>query len=474
MRTIRAGQIQSLFAGNIRKLLEECVIDYEKLYEIRLRTGRPVFLCYGDGEKFLRTGNGMPYRVTRQDLKETLEYISGYSLYAYEDEICQGYLSVQGGHRVGITGKVILDGEHIRGMKYISCINVRLAHQVQGCADEVLPYIRNGEQVYHTLIIAPPRCGKTTLLRDMIRQISNGTDRIQGKTVGVVDERSELAGCYQGIPQNDLGMRTDVLDACPKAKGMQMLLRSMSPDVVAVDELGKKEDFKAVESVVHCGCKLFATAHGNSLEDILRQPFFQKLRELEVFERYIVLGKKGHAGSIEAIYDGKLVGAVLIIFASAGLGYLKSRELMLHEKNLEEFLQVILCLKGEIRCGNSSLSDALRDTACRCRGRYEEFLERVAACIEANTEEKLSIIFQNCTENYLTDLKLDEDERRKISLLGEKLCYLDLEMQVSTIQIYVRRLKLRMEQTEKESHERLRMYPVIGAFSGVLICLLLV
>ena len=305
MRTIRAGQIQSLFAGNIRKLLEECVIDYEKLYEIRLRTGRPVFLCYGDGEKFLRTGNGMPYRVTRQDLKETLEYISGYSLYAYEDEICQGYLSVQGGHRVGITGKVILDGEHIRGMKYISCINVRLAHQVQGCADEVLPYIRNGEQVYHTLIIAPPRCGKTTLLRDMIRQISNGTDRIQGKTVGVVDERSELAGCYQGIPRNDLGMRTDVLDACPKAKGMQMLLRSMSPDVVAVDELGKKEDFKAVESVVHCGCKLFATAHGNSLEDILRQPFFQKLRELEVFERYIVLGKKGHAGSIEAIYDGK-------------------------------------------------------------------------------------------------------------------------------------------------------------------------
>lgn len=109
---------------------------------------------------------------------------------------------------------------------------------------------------------------------------------------------------------------------------------------------------------------------------------------------------------------------------------------MLHEKNLEEFLQVILCLKGEIRCGNSSLSDALRDTACRCRGRYEEFLERVAACIEANTEEKLSIIFQNCTENYLTDLKLDEDERRKISLLGEKLGYLDREMQIRQLELY--------------------------------------
>ena len=304
MRTIRAGQIQSLFAGNIRKLLEECVIDYEKLYEIRLRTGRPVFLCYGDGEKFLRTGNGMPYRVTRQDLKETLEYISGYSLYAYEDEICQGYLSVQGGHRVGITGKVILDGEHIRGMKYISCINVRLAHQVQGCADEVLPYIRNGEQVYHTLIIAPPRCGKTTLLRDMIRQISNGTDRIQGKTVGVVDERSELAGCYQGIPQNDLGMRTDVLDGCPKSEGMLMLIRSMAPAVVAVDEIGGKEDIKAVEYVRNCGCALAATAHGNSLEELKERAGFRELLEEKTFERLVFLSRKRECrGKVEVVYD---------------------------------------------------------------------------------------------------------------------------------------------------------------------------
>lgn len=305
MRQIKREYIQSLFAGNIRKLLEQSEVDYEKLYEIRLRTGRPVFLCYGNGEKFLRTNSGTSYQVTRQDLKETLEYISGYSLYAYEDEIRQGYLSVQGGHRVGITGKVILDGERIRGMKYISCINVRLAHQVKGCADSVMPYIRNKNSIYHTLIVAPPRCGKTTLLRDIIRQISNGTEDIPGITVGVVDERSEIAGCYQGVPQNDLGMRTDVLDACPKAMGMQMLLRSMSPEVVAVDELGRKEDFKAVESVVYCGCKLLTTAHGNSLEDILRQPFFQKLKEMKIFERYIVLGKKGHAGSIEGIYDGK-------------------------------------------------------------------------------------------------------------------------------------------------------------------------
>ena len=304
---MEARQVQDLFGRNVRRLLAEAGLDYERLYEIRLRAGRPVFLTYDGGESFLRSRGREPYLVTREDLKETLEYVSGYSLYAYEEELRQGYLSVQGGHRVGVTGKVILDGDRIRGMKYISCINVRLAHQVLGCADEVVPFIRKKDWTAHTLIISPPRCGKTTLLRDVIRQLSNGREDIPapGLTVGVVDERSELAGCYQGIPQNDLGMRTDVLDGCPKAAGMQMLIRSMSPAVVAVDELGKEEDFRAVEAVIHCGCKLIATAHGNDVEDVLRMPFFRRLREMEVFERYIVLGKDGRAGAVKGIFDGE-------------------------------------------------------------------------------------------------------------------------------------------------------------------------
>ncbi len=303
MRTIEANQIQNLFSGNIRRLLLQADLDYEKLYEIRLRAGRPMFLIYDGGECFLRTRGREPYLVTREDLKETLEYVSGYSLYAYEDELRQGYMSVQGGHRVGVTGKVILDGDRIRGMKYISCINLRLAHEIQGCADPVMEHIRKENWTAHTLLISPPRCGKTTLLRDMIRQLSNGSGKIPGVTVGVVDERSELAGCYQGIPQNDLGIRTDVLDGCPKAHGMQMLIRSMSPSVVAVDELGREEDFKAVESVIYSGCKLIATAHGASLEEIFSTPFFGRLRKMKVFERYILLGKEQRAGIIRGIYD---------------------------------------------------------------------------------------------------------------------------------------------------------------------------
>ena len=202
-----ANQIQNLFASNVRQLLVDADLDYDKLYEIRLRVGRPLFLTYDGGECFLRQKDTEPYLVTREDLKETLEYVSGYSLYAYEDEIRQGFLSVQGGHRVGVTGKVILDGNRIRGMKYISCINVRLAHEVVGCADPVMPYIRKRDWVAHTLIVSPPRGGKTTLLRDIIRQLSNGKEKFPGMTVGVVDERSELAGSYQGVPQNDLAGR---------------------------------------------------------------------------------------------------------------------------------------------------------------------------------------------------------------------------------------------------------------------------
>ena len=273
-------------------------LDYDKIYEIRLRVGRPLFYTYDGGEGFLTDHDGK-YVVTREDLKETMEYISGYSLYSYEDEMRQGFLTVQGGHRVGVTGKVILDGNEIQGMKYISCINVRLAHEVVGCADQVMPYIRKKDWVAHTLIVSPPRGGKTTLLRDIIRQLSNGEEKkkMPGVTVGVVDERSELAGSY------DLGMRTDVLDGCPKAEGMEMLIRSMSPAVVAVDELGRKEDFKAVESVIHSGCKVIATAHGNSIEDVIHQPYFEKLVRRRVFERYIFLDKGEHAGTILGIYD---------------------------------------------------------------------------------------------------------------------------------------------------------------------------
>ena len=306
--------ITKLFPAHIRKALGQALFDRNKIYEIRLRVNAPLIVIYQGKEYFLTLEGALTreetkaYQVQTEDLKEMLEYISGYSLYAFEEEIRQGFLTIVGGHRVGIAGKTILDGNRIKSLKYISYINLRLSHQIKGCASPILPYIIKNRQICHTLIISPPRCGKTTLLRDLIRQVSNGNRYMPGGSVGVVDERSESAGSYQGIPQNDLGIRTDVLDCCPKAEGMMMLIRSMSPEVVAVDELGDYEDIHAIESVIHCGCKLFATVHGSSIEDIKRKPLLQRLMQEKVFERYIVLYKKDCAGQIKAIYDERGTG----------------------------------------------------------------------------------------------------------------------------------------------------------------------
>ena len=199
----------------------------------------------------------------------------------------------------------MVEDKNIRGMKYISFINVRLSHQILGCADPVMPYIYEGGEVMHTLIVSPPRCGKTTLLRDMIRQLSTGNREHKGVTVGVVDERSELGACHQGVPQNDLGIRTDVLDCCPKATGMMMLIRTMSPQVIAVDEVGSRQDMEAVEYVMSCGCKLVATVHGNSVEDLRQKPVLQEMVRRRMFERYIVLEGRDQVGQVDRIFNAR-------------------------------------------------------------------------------------------------------------------------------------------------------------------------
>lgn len=154
-----------------------------------------------------------------------------------------------------------------------------------------------------TLLISPPGGGKTTLLRDMIRQISDGNRFSAGINVAVVDERSEIAGCYMGCPQNDVGIRTDVLDACPKVLGMMMLLRSMSPEAVAVDELGGEEDIRAVSQVMQCGSRILATIHGASLQEIREKEFLTALIQRQAFGRYVLLGRKDGNCRVEAIYD---------------------------------------------------------------------------------------------------------------------------------------------------------------------------
>lgn len=304
-----------IFSIKTRRILENLNIEYKKLQEIRLRANKPLILIYNNTEYFISKEGVLIKDINKSiiisinEIKETMEYISNYSLYAFEEEIRQGFITISGGHRVGIGGKVIVEKEQVKTMKHISCINIRLAHEIKGCADLVIPYLINetSKDIHHTLIISPPRCGKTTLLRDIIRQLSNGDTDRKGLSIGIVDERSEIGSCYQGIPQNDIGLRTDILDCCPKAKGMMMLIRSMSPHIIAVDEIGSIEEIDAIKYAIRSGCKLMVTVHGESIDDVKNKPVLSELVKEGIFERFIVLSNKKKIGSIDSIYNSSLI-----------------------------------------------------------------------------------------------------------------------------------------------------------------------
>ena len=192
---------------------------------------------------------------------------------------------------------------HLKTIKNISFINIRIAHEVKGVADNLMHRVYENGRIHNTLIISPPGFGKTTLLRDIIRNISNGSGYGGGRTCSIIDERSELAGSYNGIPQLDVGMRTDVLDACPKSLGMMMAIRSMAPQIVAVDELGTEEDIRALFSVIRSGCSILATVHGDDIESLNEKSFLKEVMKEKVFTRYIVITNQRHETNI---YDGEL------------------------------------------------------------------------------------------------------------------------------------------------------------------------
>ena len=290
-------KIKKVLGRAINNILEENEISFSKLQEVRLRIGKPLIVIADNIEFVLHK------TMEKEDLMEILEYVSNYSLHAFENELKQGFITIEGGHRVGVTGQVLIENGEVKNIKHISSMNIRISHEILNCANVILPYITRNKQICNTLIISPPRCGKTTLLRDLVRQVSDGNRLVKGCTVGVVDERSELGGCYLGVPQNQLGIRTDVLDNCPKSKGMLMLIRSMSPQVIAVDELGSTEDIHALEYAMHCGCKMIATVHATSMDEIRSKPLFEQMVKERRFERYVVLGNQHHIGEINGIYD---------------------------------------------------------------------------------------------------------------------------------------------------------------------------
>lgn len=290
-------EILHIMPVRLRDTIARRLQDEKGVEEIRIRIGQPIELRYAEKSVW------MSQTVTVSDMEEMLTFISRYSIYAYEEEIRQGYLTMEGGNRIGFAGQVrLLDGQ-VNRMTNIRFLNIRIAGERKGCAKEILPWLYEDGEFLNTLLLSNPGVGKTTCLRDCIRLISDGDGQHPGKKVCVIDERSEIAACHLGIPCNDLGMRTDVLDGCPKQAGMRMALRSMSPEVIAVDELGGSEDASSIEEMILCGCRVLGTMHGDCMEYIIRHSGMDRIYQNRLFRRYIFLQKQADGNRTFHIYD---------------------------------------------------------------------------------------------------------------------------------------------------------------------------
>ena len=310
--------LKVLFPVHIRKKIKNN-LWLNDLEEIRIRAGQPIELAYSGKTRYLTDMDGEMcacvresvqnaracYRITGADIAEMLSYISEYSLYAYQEELRQGYITIEGGHRVGIAGEIAKDREGIIGIKYISFMNIRVAHEKKGCAEKILPFLKDGESIYNTLLVSKPGAGKTTCLRDCIRSLSNGKEGWEGMKICVVDERSEIAACHLGIPQNDMGIRTDVLSGCGKSEGMMLMLRSMSPQIIAVDELGGKKDFQAVEQAACSGVRILGTVNADTVEELWEKPYLKKWMKRGIFERFILIRHNRSGERDFQVFNGK-------------------------------------------------------------------------------------------------------------------------------------------------------------------------
>ncbi|WP_123053565.1 stage III sporulation protein AA [Clostridium sp. JN-1] len=298
MRKIGTKEIIDILPQSINNVLKNILSD-SKLQEIRIRMDKPLIVEFNNDELIC------DYIVKKEDMKTIIQRISNYSIYAFEEEIKKGYITVKGGHRIGICGRCVIEKNEVKTIKNIGSINIRICHEVIGCSNKIMKFIVSSGGILNSIIISPPKCGKTTLIRDITKNISEGVKSLNlaGKKVCVIDERSEIGACYNGVPQLNVGMRTDILDSCPKSEGIIMAIRSMSPDLIVCDEIGTYKEIDSILTALNSGVSLIVTIHGYGIEDLYKRPVFKEIIDNNVFKRSIVLSTKNGAGTIEYVYD---------------------------------------------------------------------------------------------------------------------------------------------------------------------------
>jgi len=262
--------------------------DMARAEELRLRIGRPLTLTVPEGAMPL------PHTaVLREEVEQVLERVTEYSLYTASETLRQGFVTAAGGFRVGVCGTALPEGEENRGMKDVSSLAIRIPRLCRNIALPVLPGLWEEGRLCGTVILSPPGGGKTTFLRDLVRLLSDGSRFSPPLRVALADERGEVAAMHRGVPQLDVGGNTDVLDGCPKAAAAGIFLRTMSPQVLALDEIAGKKDADAVCAAVNCGVAILATAHAADLRELRARAAMRELLACGVFRRAVIIRGRG-------------------------------------------------------------------------------------------------------------------------------------------------------------------------------------
>ncbi len=289
-------KLKSYFPPHIGQSIS-LISDFDSIHEIRMRTNHPIGIVSFGKERFLtQKGNltdfpDMCQSITSEDMEYSFRAVCDYSIHSYKREIAEGFVTLEGGNRVGICGTAVTENGEIATLKYISGLNFRIAGQAFGCAEEMCRRIfENG--LSSVLIIGKPMSGKTTVIRDMSR-ILGGRYR-----VSIIDERGEIGAVYHGVAQNDVGKMTDVFDGYPKAQGIMTAIRVMSPDVIVCDEIGSEQDCNALLSSANTGVKIIASVHGGGMADISKRKFLREVVENNIFDCFITLGSGENIGKI--------------------------------------------------------------------------------------------------------------------------------------------------------------------------------
>lgn len=278
----------------IERLTEK---EFNRINEIRLRVNKPLSVSINNKSYFIslegviQSNYSNTYIVTQEDVDITLRAACQYSLHSYQKELSEGFITLNGGNRMGICGTCVVKENTVETVKNIYALNIRVAKEIIGCCDDVYnSCFRNG--IKNTLIVGPPSSGKTTILRDLCRIIGNEN------SISIIDERNELAATYNGNPQNDVGICSDVFNGYPRNCGIMIALKTMSPKVIVCDEIGTYEDVTAIKSVLNCGVNIITTAHCGSISEVTKRDCLKSLFEEKVFDNIVLLGTENLLGKV--------------------------------------------------------------------------------------------------------------------------------------------------------------------------------